>query len=219
MLTHVDLPHEAEGVGDSVRGAGRVLTVVDGDDVDARRSVELDVGALGSHVHKATRDRHREGTTDAHRVAADDVGGRGLDSNASHACGVRTVCADGGTGVHVEHDHIAPVRSEEVASGNVEVDGERIKILAEKLERAEQVFQKAKRLIIKVGPEQQEKMALLKELFKKHAGKMECVLKIDLPDLDKEIDLQIKDPKGVHPSSEFFESVSTLLVDPQWRLV
>lgn len=106
-----------------------------------------------------------------------------------------------------------------LVTGNVEVDGDRVKILAEKLERADSIFHKAKRLIIKVNPEQQQKMALLKELFKQHTGKMECVLKIDLPDLDKEVDLQIKDPKGVEPSAEFFESVSTLLVDPEWRLV
>ena len=106
-----------------------------------------------------------------------------------------------------------------LVTGNVEVDGNRVKILAEKLERAETVFQKAKRLVIKVSPEQQQKMALLKELFKKHSGKMECVLKVELPELDKEVDLQIKDPKGVQPTAEFFESVSTLLVDPEWRLV
>lgn len=105
-----------------------------------------------------------------------------------------------------------------IVQGNLEIDGDRKKILVEKIQRSSDLFAQAKRLVLRLENQSADKMALLKELFQKHPGRVDCILQFQLPEIGKVVELQIQEPKGILPTSEFFEGVSELIENPSWQL-
>lgn len=105
-----------------------------------------------------------------------------------------------------------------LVQGTLEVDGDRKKILVERIQRSSDLFLQAKRLVLSLDDHSPEKLGLLKELLVKYPGRLDCVLQFHLPDIGKVVEMQVKEPKGILPSTEFFESVSELIENPRWQL-
>jgi DNA polymerase-3 subunit alpha len=106
-----------------------------------------------------------------------------------------------------------------LVTGELEVENDKCKMLVEKIERVSDSYRKSKRLIIKIGADAEGKLALLKEIFSKNPGSLECVLQIELPELKQVVDLKITDPNGINPTPMLFEQVAEVLNEPQWRLM
>jgi DNA polymerase III subunit alpha len=103
-----------------------------------------------------------------------------------------------------------------IVTGALEVDGPKVKILVEKVQRAEDILKQTKRLVLKLGSEHESKLALLRELFVQHPGKTQCSFAVRLNDLDRVVEMQMKNPQGVEPTAEFFEKVSAIIETPEW---
>jgi hypothetical protein len=98
------------------------------------------------------------------------------------------------------------------------------KILVDKVQRAQDLFKTGKRLTMRLGaePEAHEettrKLALLKEIMVKHPGSTSFVLQIEIPELEKIVDLEVSDPKGIEPSQVFFEKLTGVFGESKWTL-
>jgi len=99
-----------------------------------------------------------------------------------------------------------------------------LKILADKIDLAQDLLKQAKRLTVRmdVAATNEEaitaKMALLKEAIDKHPGGTTFVLQLPLGDLQQVVDIEISKPKGIDPSPQFFEKVAQIIDDPKWSL-
>jgi DNA polymerase-3 subunit alpha len=99
-----------------------------------------------------------------------------------------------------------------------------LKILVDKVDRAHDLLKLAKRLTVRLDAADSSqaaiatKMALLKEVMQKHPGSTAFVLQVPIPEINKIVDLEISDPRGVEPSQQFFERVSLIIEDPKWSL-
>lgn len=104
-----------------------------------------------------------------------------------------------------------------VVSGTLERDGESCKILVNKVESTQALLKKAKKLVFKVDEDSEKKLALVKEIFAKYPGSTRCVFQINLTEMNKTVDLEMSDPKGIEPQFEFIEAVSLVLPITEMR--
>lgn len=88
---------------------------------------------------------------------------------------------------------------------------ESAKILVESVKVVDDLLKQVKRVVVNVDEEQQEKLALLKQLAAKHPGDKGLVLRLHLRELNKSVELELGDPKGVSPSSDFVDGVISLM--------
>jgi DNA polymerase III subunit alpha len=102
--------------------------------------------------------------------------------------------------------------------GVLETDEGRSKILVDKIQRAEDLFKQAKRLTLKLGEEHTSKLALLKTLIDAHPGAVSCTLQVHLSDPERDVEFSLKEPRGISPTAEFFEKISSVIEGPEWRL-
>jgi len=110
----------------------------------------------------------------------------------------------------------APLLNEEGAllvQGTLEREGESMKILVDEIRRLEDSMKRAKRLVLKLDPQKQEYLEKLKEHFQKHVGAVPLSLSLKIPELSREVLLDVADPQGVNPSTDFFEGVRNILGD------
>lgn len=97
-----------------------------------------------------------------------------------------------------------------------------LKILVEKVQRAEDLLRQSQRLTMKIPSSQfgaevaDQKLSLLKEVLQKHPGSTVFVLQFELEDMNQTVDIEISDPRGVDLSMQFFESVTELVTEPKW---
>lgn len=110
-------------------------------------------------------------------------------------------------------------------SGVLENSNEgQLKILVDKVQKAEDLIKSAKRLTIRIDskdivPEEfSGKLALLKEALKLHPGSTPCVLQMQLEELSQVVDLEISDPRGIEATTALIENVATIFVQPTWTL-
>lgn len=98
-----------------------------------------------------------------------------------------------------------------VVAGTLEREDGAGKILVDSAKRIDDLAKRSKRMRIKLDSEMAPKMALLKQLLEKYPGQTPLTLQMDLKELNRTVDVDLTDPKGVLPSSELFESVQLLL--------
>jgi len=41
---------------------------------------------------------------------------------------------------------------------------------------------------------------------------------VEIPEIDRIVDLEVSDPRGIDPSIQFFENVTNILAEPTWSL-
>ncbi len=93
-----------------------------------------------------------------------------------------------------------------------------LKIIVEKVQQATDILKRAKRLTIEIDMNKLPKLALLKEALEKHPGQTTCSLTVRLSDIEKIVDMEITSPRGVELNPQLFETVSTVLPEPNWTL-
>ncbi len=85
-----------------------------------------------------------------------------------------------------------------------------IKIFAEQLRSAEDLFKQVKRVTLEVHPANLDKMALLRQWIEKNPGDAALTLRLHLPELKQLVELELKDFKGVRASSEALDGLMRL---------
>ncbi len=98
-----------------------------------------------------------------------------------------------------------------IVSGQLEKADGGQKVLVEAARRVDDLVKKSKRLVIRIGPEMQEKLAALKEIIEKHPGETALSLSVRLAEIGKVVDMDLTEFRGINPSVEFFESVHTVV--------
>ncbi len=93
-----------------------------------------------------------------------------------------------------------------------------MKIIVEKVKPALDMLKQSKRLTIGIDEAALPKLALLKEALEKYPGPTACVLKVHLAELAKVVDLDVTSPRGVELNMQLFETVSSVLPEPNWSL-
>lgn len=89
-----------------------------------------------------------------------------------------------------------------VISGTVEKEEGVAKIMAEQIRAAEDMFKQIKRITLEVNAEHAGKMALLREWAEKFPGETALSLRLQMPDIKQSVELELKELRGVKPSSE-----------------
>ncbi|MCB0350817.1 MAG: DNA polymerase III subunit alpha, partial [Bdellovibrionales bacterium] len=99
-----------------------------------------------------------------------------------------------------------------------------LKILVDKVQSAQDLLKTGKQLTICLSTEKftndemASKLSLLKEIMIKHPGSTSFILQVELAEMDKIVDLEVSDPRGIDPSPQFFEKITGLLDEPKWSL-
>ncbi len=83
-----------------------------------------------------------------------------------------------------------------------------IKIIAESVRAADDLFKQIKKITLDVKPEMTEKMAALRQWMEKHPGEAALTLRLHLP--QAQVELEIKDFKGVRASSDALDGLLRL---------
>ncbi len=63
------------------------------------------------------------------------------------------------------------------------------------------------------------KMALLKEMMSRHPGGTTCILQLELKEMNKVVDLQVNEPRGIELSKELFDQIGTVIDQPKMTLL
>ena len=115
-------------------------------------------------------------------------------------------------------DYELVIKSEEalVISGTLENEEDSQKIFVDQVQTVDDVYKKAKRLVFHMAPEMNDKLGTLKELMEKHPGETPVLMELKLDDIGQNVTIDLKDPKGVMPSNEFFENVHSLFGNTQF---
>ncbi|MCB0407614.1 MAG: DNA polymerase III subunit alpha [Bdellovibrionales bacterium] len=109
------------------------------------------------------------------------------------------------------------LKSEEalIVSGSLEKEQDSLKIFVDEVRTVDDVYKKAKKLVFHIEPEMNQKMESLKELIEKFPGDTSVTIEMNLKDIGQKVSIEIKDPKGVRPSNEFFENIHNLFGSTQ----
>ena len=97
-----------------------------------------------------------------------------------------------------------------LVAGNLKKENDSCKIMVDKVGLLEEMLKKSKNMIIKVDATMEPRLDALGQLMMNHPGKTGVDLEIELPDLSKTVTLNVTEPKGIDPSSEFFERLHGL---------
>jgi hypothetical protein len=85
-----------------------------------------------------------------------------------------------------------------------------VKIFAEHMRSAEDLFKQVKRVTLDVHPDNKDKMALLRQWIEKNPGDAALTLRLHLPELKHLVELELKDIKGVQASTESLDGLMRL---------
>jgi DNA polymerase-3 subunit alpha len=85
-----------------------------------------------------------------------------------------------------------------------------VKIFAEHMRSAEDLFKQVKRVTLDVHPDSKDKMALLRQWIEKNPGDAALTLRLHLPELKHLVELELKDMKGVQASTESLDGLMRL---------
>lgn len=108
--------------------------------------------------------------------------------------------------------HESELKSDQpvLVGGKLEKEGDKIKILVDRIGLLEDVLRKSKNMIFKIDSSMSSQLEPLGELFNKHPGATGVELEIDVPELHKRVLISVLEPNGIQPSGEFFEKLHTL---------
>lgn len=112
------------------------------------------------------------------------------------------------------------LKSEEalVVIGTLEKEDQQPKIIVQKIQRVSDLLKTVKRITFKVDENEGAKLALLKETMSKFPGSTTFVLQMELKDMNKIVDLQVNEPRGVTLSKELFEEMGVLFEQPEMTI-
>lgn len=97
-----------------------------------------------------------------------------------------------------------------LVGGKLEVDGDTVKIMVDRVGLVEEVLRKSKNMTFKLDPTMTARLNGLQRLLEKHPGKTGVEFEIELPDLKKMVTMSVLEPQGISPSQEFFEGLHGL---------
>jgi DNA polymerase-3 subunit alpha len=89
-----------------------------------------------------------------------------------------------------------------VVSGTVEREEGNVKIICEQLRSAEDMFKQIKRITLDMDPAMAPKLALVRQWAEKFPGDTALNLRLTLPDIKQTVEVDLKELRGVQPSSE-----------------
>ena len=95
-----------------------------------------------------------------------------------------------------------------MVSGILERDDGGVKIIAEQMRAADDLFKQIKKITLDVQPSHLDKMAGLRAWMEKHPGEAALTLRLHLP--QAQVELEIKDFKGVRASSDALDGLLRL---------
>jgi DNA polymerase-3 subunit alpha len=72
------------------------------------------------------------------------------------------------------------------------------------------MLKKSKQMTFKIDSSMEQKLASLSLLLNRHPGTTGIELELALPDMEKTVTLNVTEPVGVSPTSEFFEGLHGL---------
>lgn len=97
-----------------------------------------------------------------------------------------------------------------IVSGQLErADGGQ-KVLVEAARRVDDLVKKSKRLVIKVDSDMSLKLQALRQVIEKYPGETSLSLSMRLNEINKTVDLDVTEFRGINPCVEFFESVQSV---------
>lgn len=97
-----------------------------------------------------------------------------------------------------------------VVSGTVEKEEGQVKIIVEQLRAAEDMFKQIKKITLDLDQTAESKLALLREWAEKFPGETALSLRLHLPELEKTVEMDVKEIRGVAPSSESLDGLLRL---------
>ena len=97
-----------------------------------------------------------------------------------------------------------------VVSGTIEREEGNAKMIAEQLRAAEDMFKQIKRITLDMDSQMESKLALLREWAEKYPGDTQLGLRVHLQDLQQTVEVELKDLRGVKPSSEALDGLLRL---------
>lgn len=104
--------------------------------------------------------------------------------------------------------------------GTLEKEEQNPKIIVEKIQRVDDVLRQTKRVSLRLDEAAAaEKLALLKEVMAKHPGETTFVLQLELKEMNKIVDLQVNEPRGIALSKDLFDKIGTLIDQPKMTLL
>ena len=95
-----------------------------------------------------------------------------------------------------------------LVSGTLEKEDGGIKIIAEQMRAADDLFKQIKKITLDLKPEMTGKMAELREWMEKHPGEAALTLRLHLP--QAQVEMEIKDFKGIRASSDALDGLLRL---------
>jgi len=95
-----------------------------------------------------------------------------------------------------------------LVSGTLEKEDGGIKIIAEQMRAADDLFKQIKKITLDLKPEMSGKMVDLREWMEKHPGEAALTLRLHLP--QAQVELEIKDFKGIRASSDALDGLLRL---------
>lgn len=97
-----------------------------------------------------------------------------------------------------------------VVSGTVEREEGHSKMITEVVRSAEDMFKQIKRITLDMEPVMATKLAELREWADKYPGDTALSLRLHLPDLNQSVELELKELRGVKPSTEALDGLLKL---------
>jgi DNA polymerase III subunit alpha len=106
-----------------------------------------------------------------------------------------------------------------LVQGTLEKEEQSPKVIVEKIQRVDDVLKQAKRITLQVNDAPDAKMALLKEVMMRNPGTTTFILQLCLKEMNKVVDLQVNEPRGIELSKELFDQIGTLIDQPKMTLL
>ncbi len=97
-----------------------------------------------------------------------------------------------------------------VVGGIVEIEEGHPKMIVEQIRSAEEMFKQIKRITLDMTPAMEPKFALLRAWAEKFPGETALSLRLHLPDLRRTVELEIKELRGIHATSEALDGLLKL---------
>ena len=97
-----------------------------------------------------------------------------------------------------------------LVGGTLKRENDSAKIMVDRVGLLEEMLKKSKQMTFRIEPSMAERLDRLAELVGRYPGKTGVELELSLPDLSKTVTLNVLEPQGVNPSSEFFEGLHQL---------
>jgi DNA polymerase-3 subunit alpha len=84
------------------------------------------------------------------------------------------------------------------------------KLIAETIKAAEDLFQRIKRVTLDLEPAMADKLKSLRQWAEKHPGEATLAMRLHMPEIHQCVELEVKDLKGIRPSSEALDGLLRL---------